>query len=173
MSHTIKIADLIHNEHIKTMLSLQGLDALLRKNSERKPPSLEDPGLRKSLESIVRMLAADIQCHFGFEENHLFPILAGRGQGDITAFLTEEHASIRPLARIISELAATALERPGFNEETWKDFHGLGMELCEREFFHIQKEEMGLLAAIGMFIDDETDLSLSATYLEMMKDLAA
>jgi hypothetical protein len=30
---------------------------------------------------------------------------------------------------------------------------------------------MGLLAAIGMFIDEGTDQSLTATYLEMMKDL--
>ena len=173
MTNPTKIAELIHSEHIKTMQSLQGLDELLRKNSERRPPGLDDAGLRKSLEAIAKMLAADIQCHFGFEENHLFPILAERGQRDITYFLAQEHSAIKPLAHAIAEAATLALQGNGFSQEAWQDFHSQGMELCEREFFHIQKEEMGLLAVIGMFIHEEADASLTKIYLEMIAAIPA
>jgi hemerythrin-like domain-containing protein len=172
MSSTLKIADLIHREHIKTMQALQGLDGLLRKNNERLPPNLGDAALRTLMDSIVRMLAEDIQCHFGFEENHLFPELAARGQGDITAFLTEEHGAIRPLAQAVADLATAALQGTGFSSETWKSFYRQGSELCEREFFHIQKEEMGLLAAISMLIDDEADFILAKIYSDMIANLA-
>jgi hypothetical protein len=43
-------------------------------------------------------------------------------------------------------------------------FRDAGAELVEREIFHIQKEEMGLLAAISALVDRDTDARLAETY---------
>ena len=159
-----QIAILIHDEHIKTMHALQSLEMLLRRQGNRRPPDVTAVAVRAILDTVVQVLAADIQCHFSFEENHLFPVLAGQGDTGITAFLTEEHNSIRPVAREIAALATAALNGTPFTEPAWAYFHEIGTELCEREIYHIQKEEMGLLAAIGMLITAEADARLCQVY---------
>lgn len=158
------IATLIHNDHLKTLESLQSLEALLRRQSDRRPPDLASGPGRAALEAVVAALATDIQCHFTFEETYLFPLLQSVGEYGITSILREEHDAIRPLAQTISDTAVAALESGSFADAVWRDFHAQGMELCEREIFHIQKEEMGLLGALGTFVDAEMDAQLSSLY---------
>lgn len=78
----------------------------------------------------------------------------------------QEHELIRPLAARIKELAVLALDG-GLDDSTWGEFKTLGMELVEREMFHIQKEEMGLVQGLSYFLDPDTDRELSLRYAEV------
>ena len=81
--------------------------------------------------------------------------------------LTAEHRAILPLAGGLAETAKAAIAAGAFAAADWADFHGQAMELCEGEVFHIQKEEMGLLAAIDAFVDRDTDERLAAMYRKL------
>ncbi|HVI52989.1 MAG TPA: hemerythrin domain-containing protein [Candidatus Sulfotelmatobacter sp.] len=163
-----QIGTLLHEEHVRTIQALQGLEEYLLKQTSKRVPDAADPKVRELLEHLLSDVAFEVERHFGFEENHLFPVLISRGEGGIAAFLTEEHGSILPLAQELAETAGSALNGGGFTPESWKEFHRRGVELCEREIFHIQKEEMGLLAAISMFVDPDADAALAATYRELV-----
>jgi hemerythrin-like domain-containing protein len=162
-------AALLHEEHLRTIQALQRLESYLLNQTSRRQPDLAKPEVRAVLEGLLLDVAAEVERHFGFEENHLFPVLAQRGEGGIAAFLTEEHGTILPLAQELATAARAAIAAGGFTAEAWKSFHRSGVELCEREVFHIQKEEMGLLAAIGMYVDAETDATLAARYRELVE----
>ena len=159
-----QIAALLHDEHLKTLAALQSLESLLRRHPGNRTPDLAQDAIQAALRNVIAALESDIQNHFAFEETYLFPLLEQAGEFGITGILQDEHESIRPLAKDISAMAASALDDSGFADAAWKDFHGLGMELCEREIFHIQKEEMGLLGVLGAFVDPEMDAQLSSIY---------
>jgi len=161
-----QIGTLLHEEHVRTIQALQSLEEYLLKQTSKRVPDVTNEKVRELLEHLLSDVAAEVERHFGFEENFLFPVLTGRGEGGIAAFLTEEHGTILPLAQELAETARTALNGNGFTVEDWKEFHHRGVELCEREIFHIQKEEMGLLAAISMFVDPAADADLAAKYRE-------
>jgi hemerythrin-like domain-containing protein len=162
-----KIGTLLHEEHVRTLRALQALEEFLLKQGSKRVPNLAEESVRDMLEHLLSDVAAEVERHFGFEEGFLFPVLTSRGEGGISAFLTEEHASILPLAKELAETARQAMGGQGFTPEQWKEFHHRGVELCEREMFHIQKEEMGLLAAISMFVSPEDDSELAAKYQEL------
>ena len=61
-----------------------------------------------------------------------------------------------------------AAQAAGFTDETWRNFRDAGGELVEREIFHIQKEEMGLLAAISALVEPEVDTRLAETYRQVV-----
>jgi hypothetical protein len=77
--------------------------------------------------------------------------------------LTHEHRSILPLAIQVADLALAAADA-GFTDASWSEFKDAGSELIEREIFHIQKEEMGLISAISALIDPEADEELADIY---------
>lgn len=159
-----QIGTLLHEEHVRTIQALQALEEYLLKQTSRRVPDVGDEKVRALLHHLLSDVAAEVERHFGFEENFLFPVLTSRGEGGISAFLTEEHGTILPLAKELAETARAALDGAGFTPESWKEFHRSGVELCEREIFHIQKEEMGLLAAISMFVGPEDDAELAENY---------
>jgi len=167
IGHT-QIGALLHEEHMHTIQALQRMEEFLLKQTSRRVPDVTDATVREILEGLLSNVAAEVERHFGFEQDHLFVVLTNRGEGGIAAFLTEEHATILPLAQELAATATEALSGKGFDEASWKAFHRKGVELCEREMFHIQKEEMGLLAAISMFVDDEADAALAAKYRELV-----
>ena len=63
--------------------------------------------------------------------------------------------------------AANGINRrhSGFSATGWQEFHRLGGEFVERLTGHIQKEEIGLAAAVDAMLDDETDNTLAMAYL--------
>lgn len=166
MMLTIKteIAALLHEEHMHTVDSLQTLEEFLANQTVRRVPDVRTAEVRGLLEGLVATLTSEVGRHFGFEEKHLFPVLVAKGEAGIAAFLTEEHATILPLAQELAGQAEKAVAGGGFTAERWAAFHAQGMELCEREISHIQKEEMGLLAAIAMYVDADADRELAALY---------
>lgn len=160
MMNQTQIGALLHQDHMATIETLQHLEEFLGKH--RSAPAVDDAA-KLFLKRLARSLKAEVESHFGFEEGHLFPAFTEMGETGIVMMLTSEHASILPLAIQVAETATQALES-GFTEDSWRDFRDAAGELVEREIFHIQKEEMGLLAAISALIDPETDAKLADTY---------
>lgn len=152
---------LLHEDHMATIESLQRLEEFLGRN--RKPPVLDD-NATAFLRDLAKTLRSEVESHFGFEENHLFPEFTKRGETGIVMMLTMEHRTILPLAVQVAELAAEAAAANAFAEQAWRDFADSGAELVEREIFHVQKEEMGLLSAISALLDPEADARLAETY---------
>ncbi|MGE5476068.1 MAG: hemerythrin domain-containing protein [Bacteroidales bacterium] len=152
---------LLHEDHMATIETLQRLEEFLGRN--RKPPALDQAAL-EFLDGLARTLRTEVESHFGFEENHLFPEFTRRGETGIVMMLTMEHRAILPLAVQVAELAAEAVQAGAFAEQAWRDFADGGAELVEREIFHVQKEEMGLLAAISALLDADADARLAETY---------
>jgi hypothetical protein len=70
--------------------------------------------------------------------------------------LKGEHEIIRPMAaQLIQSVKAARSE--WFGPESWQAFYDLGLDLAERETFHIQKEEMGFLPLLEQIIDEDGD----------------
>lgn len=153
---------LLHTDHVATIQTLQALEGFLARNA-RKAPDAADEAVRKVLQGLIDTLSNEVGRHFGFEEEHLFPLLADRGEAGIGEFLKQEHATILPLAEEVAAAARAALA-DGFTDASWRQFHAAGLELVEREIFHIQKEEMGLLAAISMLVDPAADRELAERF---------
>jgi iron-sulfur cluster repair protein YtfE (RIC family) len=112
-----------------------------------------DPAL---LAAAAAALSQELGSHFEFEENELFPRLAAAGEGDIGELLREEHEAIRSAGRSFIALVAQDPGDPAVKP--------LGLELAERLFSHVQKEEMSLLPALEDLIDEALDGELAAAY---------
>jgi hemerythrin-like domain-containing protein len=155
-----QIGSLLHLAHMATIEALQSLEEFIGAN--RKPPEVDALTGRK-LKQLAGIMRAEVEAHFGFEENHLFPVFIEQGETGIVTMLTHEHRSILPLALQVADLATAAITA-GFTDATWAEFRDAGGELVEREIFHIQKEEMGLLSAISALVDPEADAELADAY---------
>ncbi len=155
-----KIGELLHEDHVATLEILNTLEAFLASH-RRMPPT--NAVTQDMLRRLAATLREEVEKHFGFEENYVFPVFLKKGVEGIVMMLTHEHRTILPLALRVAEGAVQAAEA-GFTEETWRDFADCGAELVEREVFHIQKEEMGLLGAISALVDSVTDEELVEIY---------
>ncbi|MBI5164902.1 MAG: hemerythrin domain-containing protein [Magnetospirillum sp.] len=156
MTAQTQIGALLHEDHMATVEMLQTLEAFI--GDHRNPPSAAVGA--KFLGELATTLRNEVGKHFGFEEGHLFPVFIGLGETGIVTMLTHEHRSILPLALQVADLA----EQGDFDAASWKAFRDAGQELIEREIFHVQKEEMGLLAAIAHLVDPKTDAELAEIY---------
>ena len=145
-THTRQVSRRLHEEHQATLALWARVEATLAAGRN-------DPALMRS---AAASLAEEIERHFAFEENELFPRLAAAGEGDIAELLGEEHVAIREAA-----LRFIALSRQAFS----KEIQACGLELAERLVSHVQKEEMSLLPALDDLIDAETDEALVAQLL--------
>lgn len=162
----LNITQALHRDHQKTLALLERLESDLNRQGVANPPDTEDGPMRSLLIDLAGVLEAEVKGHFAFEEAHLFPRFAEEINPSIPAMLRAEHGIIRPLAESIVTLARVALAQ-GFDADSWKAFRAQGLELVEREVFHVQKEEMGLLPALETIIDPSEDSELSMTYAEM------
>ena len=165
MSLQSQIGSLLHQDHMTTIETLQGLEELLGRH--RQAPAV-DAALAERLTALAATLRAEVESHFAFEEGHLFPLFVAKGETGIVMMLTHEHRSILPMAVRVADLAAAAAQG-GFDAQGWRDFRDTGGELVEREIFHIQKEEMGLLAAISALLDEAEDTALAETYRQTVR----
>lgn len=165
--HTTQIGRLLHEDHERCLTAVQNLEALLTRQGPGKPADVTDPKARSVLVEAKGVLAQETATHFAFEEDHLFPLLAEVGEQQMVLTLVSEHEAIGPVAEDLVRLIADALKAGAFTREEWTEVHALGLELAERQIFHIQKEEMGLLAGIGMMLESDVDSRLAETYRAM------
>lgn len=148
----------LHEEHDATLALWTRVEATLASRKKGWPPS--DPDTLELLKRASASLAHDVNTHFRFEEEHLFPRLAEAGEGDIAELLAEEHAAIRAAAQEF----AGAIEFDGHDSHGWDRVRGLVLALAERLISHVQKEEMSLLPALEDLIDEQADAELTQLY---------
>jgi DUF438 domain-containing protein len=147
MEFTRHISRRLHEEHQATLALWGRLEASL---AAGRP----DPALMRS---AAASLAEEIDRHFVFEEEELFPRLAAAGEGDIAGLLAEEHAAIRTAAKDFIALARADLADPRLKPR--------GLELAERLVAHVQKEEMSMLPALEDLLDERADDELTTGYV--------
>jgi hemerythrin-like domain-containing protein len=153
----------IHDEHVATIALIDRLERLLARAKPASPPAADDPEGARVFGALDKNLALEIGRHFDFEQNRLFPLLAGGGDSDIAMLLTDEHDGIRDVARRMNELLKVG-RAAGFAPLGWSEFHRLAREYVERQISHIQKEEMALLPMLDDALDDEADARLAEIY---------
>jgi DUF438 domain-containing protein len=148
MEFSRRISRRLHEEHDATLALWGRVEATLAAGRH-------DAAL---LKSAAAALERELDRHFRFEEDELFPRLAEAGEGDIGELLREEHETIRSAGRRFIALVA--------QETDQKEIRVLGLEIAERLVGHVQKEEMALLPALEDFIDEETDRELDSVYAQ-------
>jgi iron-sulfur cluster repair protein YtfE (RIC family) len=146
MQYTRHISRRLHEEHDATLALWGRVEAALV--SGRPDPAL--------LAAAAAALSQELGSHFEFEENELFTRLAEAGEGDIGELLREEHEAIRAAGQRFMTLVSENPAHPGLKP--------LGLELAERLFAHVQKEEMSLLPALEDLLDEAVDAELAAVY---------
>ena len=109
MSFTNRISQTLHDEHGATVALMERLEQLLARGRRGGPPDKADSNVARLLSDLSTGVEAEVERHFAFEENHLFPYLEAIGDADIGAHLTSEHAAMRPLGAGCCSLASEAV----------------------------------------------------------------
>ena len=164
MEFSSQVASVLHDDHVRTMGVLDRLQRVLVRYRVTEVPDLDQFDVRMALDGLVVAVEGEIDGHFAFEEDSLFPLLTGAGECQLSNALGKEHTVILPLARRVSELARSG-RTVGFTAETWREFHRCGLELIERLMNHIEKEEVGLLPLFDGALSEDEDDDLSSQYL--------
>ena len=163
MQFSHQITRALHEEHEATINMIGKLETALLNKHRKSPPDVSERSVSDVLDELTAAVEVEMDQHFAFEEQELFPRLAASGDGDIGELLAEEHAVILPVGARLVALARAA--RPGgFDEGSWAEFHRLGGELVERLVAHVQKEEMALLPMLDDILDGDEDLDLANRY---------
>jgi len=145
-----------HHEHLDLLAQLESRLAAAARD-------LSAPDCVRLFARLAGHLERDVERHFQFEEQELFPRLAAAGDGDIAALLTDEHLAIREVAGELLPLVRAA----GRGELGTADAPLLlrgALELIERQMAHIQKESMALLPLLEDLLDEPTDRELALAY---------
>jgi DUF438 domain-containing protein len=165
MDYSRSINRMLHDEHMATIALLERIETTLAAH-RKAAPDAQAPDIAGVLRDLISSVEADITNHFTFEQDELFSRLREAGDTGMTMILQEEHDVILPLGVQVSGLARAAIDG-GFSDESWSDFRRLAGELVERMISHIQKEEMGLLAALEQLLDEDADMEVMMRYAEM------
>lgn len=155
MSFSRQVSQALDDEH-RANLELLG-------RAERVFARADDPEAAQLAGQLVRHLEHEIDRHFGFEEEQLFPRMADAGDGDLAEMLREEHDTIRAVAEELLPLAraAAAGTLPAADAGALRR---LVLEIVERQVAHIQKETMALLPLLDDLLDDDVDRELAFAY---------
>jgi hemerythrin-like domain-containing protein len=116
-----------------------------------------DPAMNDLIGKFAQALDHDIERHFRFEEDSLFPLMDEAG---------DEHDTIREVAAELLPLARAAVAGT-IDDEGWGTLRLSALEIVERQVAHIQKETMALLPALDDLLDDDTDRNLTFAYAEL------
>ncbi|MDH3233629.1 MAG: hemerythrin domain-containing protein [Alphaproteobacteria bacterium] len=165
MDYTRSINRMLHDEHMATIALLERIESTLAAY-RKAAPDTQAPDVAAVLRNLVSSVEADITAHFAFEQDELFTRLSEAGDTGMTSILQEEHDVILPLGEQVSALARAAIDS-GFTEDSWTEFRRLAAELVERMIAHIQKEEMGMLAALEQLLDEDADMEVMMRYAEL------
>ncbi len=162
MSFTRRTAQVLHEDHCATLALIEDLERLIGRFG-RRPPDLDDPATRQTLQGTAAAIDQEVCDHFKFEEDEIFTRLADNGEVDIGVQLCEEHRAILPAGKKVSALAKQALGE-GFDDQSWPKFKVEAGKFIEPLLAHVHKEEMALLPLVDELLDPETDLRLYENY---------
>jgi hemerythrin-like domain-containing protein len=158
-----ELGQLLQDDHRRTAAVLGVVEDWIMGEARERPPGAVSGDERRQLEALIALIDFDCGCHFAFEEEVLFPLLAPSGAADMVEMLCQEHAGIRATAHPLRTLAEDALGR-GFDAGGWEAFREGVMDLVPAVLFHIQKEEMGLVRRLAALLDADTDRRLATEY---------
>jgi len=122
-----------------------------------------DPALGGLLGQLAHGMEHEVDRHFRFEEEQLFPRMTEAGDGGMAGLLTEEHEAIREVTGELLPLTRLAVQGT-IDEAGWSTLRRTALELVERLVSHIQKETMALLPLLDDMLDAETDRELAFAY---------
>lgn len=151
----------LHEEHMAALELIGRFEQALVANREAPAPG--DAEWRAVVRATTAGIAGEIDRHFDFEEQSLFPRLEANGDGQIAQLLTDEHVVIRQVVSDVMDLLHASLaERLPATE--WQTLKMLGLEYVERMKSHVQKEEMALLPALEDALGEDEDEALILEY---------
>ncbi len=165
MYHDSHIAQLLHDEHQRTIDLMNRLEEATTGRGAKSAPSGGDSGTRSLLADLHAELLATTDHHFKFEEDNIFPALSAIGDVAIPHILRQEHELLRNISQFMLPLVKRVREN-GFAAPDWDEFRDLALELVERQIAHIQKEEMALLPALSDLFEANEDSELVMRYAE-------
>jgi hemerythrin-like domain-containing protein len=168
MTKLSALAEILHQEHVTTIIALSALEDRILGHHKNKPIDAKVAGGRAELQALLDVIDREINQHFRFEEEHLFPALANRGYDELAKLLEQEHDAIRALTASLEAVAVPALVQ-GFDRESWKSYREAGMDLVPSVMFHIQKEETAVIERLSDFLAAETDHALAEEYSRAKK----
>ena len=154
---TTQVGRMLDEEHRSNLELLERVERAVGRAPE------STPDLAALLGRFAHAMEHDIDRHFRFEEEVLFPLLAEAGDGAMAALLAEEHQAIRDVTEEMLPLVQDMAEGRG-DEESWDRLRLAALELVERQVAHIQKETMALLPLLEDLLDAETDGQLALDY---------
>jgi hemerythrin-like domain-containing protein len=162
MSELTKLAQVLHEEHFRSLVLICGLESRVTGEAAQRPI---DPAIAEDHELLHQLIAGldDINVHNAFEESVLFPLLKDHGDGELAELLTHEHAALAPLAQRLRS-AAMATLASGRSEAGWREFCSATLELVSELMFHLQKEEMLIVQKLGTLLDGGTDRALAVRF---------
>jgi hemerythrin-like domain-containing protein len=163
MTKLSALAEILHQEHVTTVTALSTLEERVLGHDKNKPINTLAAGGRAELQALLDLIDREINQHFRFEEERLFPVLTNRGYGELAKLLEQEHDAIRALTAALEAVAVPALAQ-GFDRESWKAYREAGMDLIPSVMFHIQKEETAVIERLSDFLPAETDGTLAEEY---------
>jgi hemerythrin-like domain-containing protein len=152
-----QVSRILDEEHRNNIALLGKVEQALSRASRY------DPGLAGLIGQFVGALQNDVERHFRFEEEELFPRMTDAGDGGMAALLTEEHEAIREVAAELLPLATQAAAG-AIDEVSWSALRRNALELVERQVSHIQKETMALLPLLDDLLDEADDRELAFAY---------
>jgi hemerythrin-like domain-containing protein len=124
-----------------------------------------DDGFAALAKQVARAVAGEVDRHFRFEEEQLFPRLAAGGEGDLADLLVDEHKTIRASAAdLLPPLLAASTGR--LDAAGFAALKPVALEFVERLEAHIHKETAALLPAVDLVLDDHDDHEIALAYAE-------
>ncbi len=163
MSMDRQVSRMLHEEHMQAAALMERLGSALARHGPSAPPAAGDAAFASLCRDLDGALVGEIERHFRFEEDELFPALEARGEGDLGTLLTEEHGAMLPARRRLRELLKATQGQP-LAPGAWAEFHRLAGELVESLLSHIQKEELALIPLIEELLDAEADARFAEAY---------
>jgi hemerythrin-like domain-containing protein len=152
-----QVSRMLDDEHNANVALLRQLEQAVSRSPQY------DAAHAPLMAQVARLLEHEVDRHFGFEEEQLFPRMEESGDGGLALLLHEEHESIRAVGRDLLPLARQAAAG-GIDEAGWSRLRPLAHELAERLTAHIDKETMALLPVIDQMLDEEADRELAFAY---------
>lgn len=157
MSYSSQVGRTLDEEHRTHLALLEKVERALAR------PDDNDPAFAGLMSQFARAMVYDIERHFQFEEESLFPLMREAGDGEMADLMLEEHGVIREIASDLLPLArAAAAGEINESQRTLLKQHAL--EMVERQVAHIQKETMALLPMLDDLLDAQADRELAFAY---------
>lgn len=162
MTEEAPLSDLLHREHMQTLAVAGDLEARVE-DKRAGPIDIAEAEDRARLEALVRVADVDIDRHYRFEEEVLFPRLVAAGLGPVVDVLVMEHEAVRVIAGPLRSTAETALCQ-GFTPAGWRGFREGICDLVASVSFHIQKEELAIIRQLDTVLGADANRELGRLY---------